>query len=312
MSRGHLVVIGNFDGVHRGHQAVLNSVCKLAGERRLKPRLLTFEPHPAVTLGRPAPALLTRLGRKVELMDRACPGIDVVVREFTREFASQSPEAFVDDILIAELDAALVMVGANFRFGRQRSGGIEELEAFGAEKGFAVIAEPLVSDDDGAWSSSRTRAHIAAGEMPEARHILGRPHMLSGPVVRGDQRGRTLGFPTCNIVDIEEALPPHGVYAALIDIVRDGRATALAPGVANLGVRPTVGDQARPQLEVHLFDFEGDLYGAELQVHLLEQIRVEQRFDGLDALRAQIDADGVRARTIVAAEGAVPPAQPWH
>lgn len=308
MSRDALVVIGNFDGVHLGHQSLLGEVGREAKERGLRARMLTFEPHPAVTLGRGAPPRLTTLSRKLELVDRACRGIDVVVRAFTKEFASQSPEAFVRDVLLNELQVRMVLVGQNFRFGKGRAGGIDELKAFGAEHGFEARAETLVSDEAGAWSSSRVRENIAAGDMESAADILGRPHMLSGAVERGDQRGRTIGFPTCNLPGVTEALPPNGVYAVLVDRVerveRDGERevpTALARGVANLGVRPTVKDaQPAPLLEVHLFDTDADLYGASLRVHLVKRIRAERRFDGLDALKAQIAADAEAARAVLA------------
>lgn len=291
-----LIVIGNFDGVHRGHQSVLRSVGELADHRRLSPKLFTFEPHPAVTLGRKAPPLLTTLARKRELVARACPGIEVVVREFTRAFSEQSPESFVTDVLVGELEAKAVMVGANFRFGKGRTGGVEDLRRLGEQHGFETIAEPLVQDDHGAWSSTRIRACIAEGDMVGAADMLGRPHMLSGEVVRGDQRGRTIGFPTCNIAEPPEALPPNGVYAVLVDRVEDGAVTALAKGVANLGVRPTVKDaQPRPLLEAHLFGVSAELYGAFLRVHLVARLREEKKFSGLDALRAQIDADAQAA-----------------
>lgn len=292
-----LIVIGNFDGVHRGHQSVLGSVGELAEERGLSPKLFTFEPHPAVTLGRTPPPLLTTLPRKRELVKRACPGIEVVVREFTQDFSEQSPEDFVTDVLVAELDAKAVMVGANFRFGKDRAGGVDDLRRLGAQHDIETIAEPLVQDDHGAWSSTRIRACIAEGDMAGAADMLGRPHMLSGEVVRGDQRGRTIGFATCNVAEPPEALPPNGVYAVLVDEVKGEEVRALAKGVANLGVRPTVKDaQPRPLLEAHLFDMTADLYGAFLRVHLVARLREEKKFSGLDALKAQIDDDAQAAR----------------
>ncbi len=299
--RPALVVIGNFDGVHRGHQAVLNTVSSLASERDLQPRLLTFAPHPAATLGRTPPALLTNLSRKKELLQRACPGVDVVVRAFTLEFAQLSPEAFAKQVLAEQLKARVVMVGRNFRFGRGRAGAIGDLEQFGRAFNFEAMSEPLVSDEGGACSSTRIRRFVAEGDMQAAQQMLGRPHMLSGEVVRGAQRGRTLGFPTCNIAAVEQALPPYGVYAVLVDRVVDGQASALGRGVANLGVRPSIkGDgQDQPLLETHLFDLQQDLYGAELRVHLIERLRPEQRFDGLDALKAQIAKDSDAARALL-------------
>lgn len=293
-----LVVIGNFDGVHRGHQAVLEAVRRSAEECGLAPRLLTFHPHPAVTLGRTPPPLLTRIDRKIELAQRVCPQIEAALIEFTPEFARQSPEEFVERVLVKKLDAAVVRVGENFRFGRNRTGGLDDLERLGATHGFEVAPTELVGDEDGPWSSTRIRALVADGDMVGAAEILGRPHMVSGTVSRGDQRGRTLGFPTANISDTEEALPPFGVYAVLIDqLDDDGNARALARGVANLGVRPTIGGGDRPILEAHAFDFSGDLYGARLRVHMVERLREERKFDGLDALRSQIARDSEAART---------------
>lgn len=301
--RDAVVIIGNFDGVHLGHQTVLAAVSRLARSRDLRPTMLTFQPHPAVTLGRTAPAQLTTLERKLELVERACPSIRVVVREFTGEFARQSPEQFVRRVLVDELRTAVVMVGMNFRFGHDRTGSFGDLERFGAEHGFEAIAEPLVSDREGPWSSTRVRERIAAGDVVGAQDILGRPHMLSGCVVEGDQRGRQIGFPTCNIAEVPEALPPHGVYATLVDRVdpSTNRATALATGVANIGLRPTVGDgKQAPLLEVHLFDVEEDLYGAELRVHLIERLRPERRFPSFEALKQQIAVDAADARRVLA------------
>ena len=298
-----MVVIGNFDGVHQGHQAVLAAVARVARMRGLRPTMLTFQPHPAVTLGRQAPALLTTLGRKVELVERSCPGIQVVVREFTLEFAHQTPIDFARDVLCGELEAKVVMVGVNFRFGRERSGGFGDLERWGAELGFEAIAEPLVCDQQGPWSSTRVRELIAAGEVDCAAEILGRPHMLTGPVVVGDQRGRSLGFPTCNLASVPEAMPAFGVYAALVDTLdpSGARPSALGRAVVNVGVRPTLDRAgATPLVEAHLFDLERDLYGRTLRVHLVSRLRAERRFPSLDELRRQIAEDGAQARALLA------------
>ena len=311
MRRDALVVIGNFDGVHRGHQALLAAVCRRSKQDGLWPKVLTFDPHPAVALGRPAPALLSTTDRRIELLARACPGVEVVVQAFDAAFASQSPAEFVERVLLARLQAALVVVGDNFRFGAGRAGGIEELRAFGDEHGFETLVEPLASDEGGAWSSTRIRGCIAAGEVAEAATMLGRPHMVSGTVVAGDRRGRQLGFPTCNLGDPPEALPGHGVYAVLVDRVEQGEARALARGVANVGLRPTVASSERALVEVHLFDFTGDLYGAELRVHLVERLRAEKRFDGLEALRAQIDRDSQQARELLADREPAAPGGAW-
>ncbi|MDC3955048.1 riboflavin biosynthesis protein RibF [Polyangium jinanense] len=304
---GTVVVIGNFDGLHRGHRAVLEEAARMARDRGLDPVVLTFDPHPAEVLGRKAPPLLTPLARKIALCERAVPGLRVSVAHFDRAFAAQSPRVFAERVL-GDLGARVVMVGQNFRFGAQRAGDFAELERLGKELGFETRSHALVGDATGPWSSTRAREAIARGDLDEARRILGRWHALSGTVVAGDQRGRTIGFPTANILDAPEAFPPFGVYAVLIDrLPAEGErgAKVLGVGVANLGVRPTVDPTAaRPRLEVHVFDRNEDLYGARLRVHLARHIRPEQRFAGLDALKAQIARDAEEARR--ALEGITP------
>jgi riboflavin kinase/FMN adenylyltransferase len=315
-----VVAIGNFDGVHRGHQAMLASVADDARRRGLAPAVLTFSPHPRAVLGRPpVPPLLTALERKLDLIRRVDPAIVPYVQRFDLSFASLSPLEFVDLVLVRRLRAEVVVVGHNFHFGKDRAGNFDTLTRLGAEHGFETRSHELVGDEGGAWSSSRVRAAIAQGDLDQASRMLGRPHMVSGLVAPGDRRGRTLGFPTCNLAGVEEALPPFGVYAVLVDRERapaagvplsgvEGytptppgpAAIALAAGVANIGVRPTVAPgEARPSVEVHLFDTDADLYGARLRVHLVARLRPEQRFAGLDALKAQIarDAEAARART---------------
>ncbi|MFO0762593.1 MAG: bifunctional riboflavin kinase/FAD synthetase [Byssovorax sp.] len=295
-----IVAIGNFDGVHRGHQAVLADAARDARERGLDAALLTFSPHPAVALGRSAPPVLTRLPRKLELFARAAPTVAPLVERFDAAFAAQSPDAFAEEVLARRLGARVVVVGKNFRFGKDRAGDFDTLSRLGASLGFETRSHALLGDERGAWSSTRVREAIRTGDLDEATRMLGRPHMVSGLVVAGDQRGRTIGVPTANLGEVEEALPAHGVYAVLVDREIEGGALALARGVANVGVRPTVtGGEARPNVEVHLFDFDGDLYGARLRVHLIARLRAEQRFSGLDALRAQIAKDAADARAIL-------------
>ena len=307
-----LVFIGNIDGVHRGHQTVLAEGAADAHRRGWRPVVLTFEPHPVTALGRPAPAVLTTKERKVELIQRIDPAIEVVFQPFDAAFAAQTPEEFAEQVLVQRLRAKVVVVGHNFRFGAGRAGNPTDLSRLGAALGFETRSHSLVGDENGPWSSTRVRAAIAAGDLEDAARMLGRPHMISGVVVRGDQRGRTIGFPTCNVSAIEEAMPPFGVYAVLVDQVTtlegdaspgaSGRsvARALARGVANVGVRPTVTPgETRPSVEVHLFDRTQDLYGARLRVHLIKHLRAERRFEGLDALTAQIARDAQDARAIL-------------
>lgn len=299
---GRLVAIGNFDGVHRGHRAVLQEASELAHARGLEPVVLTFAPHPAEVLGRKAPALLAPLERKIRLCKRAMPGGNVVVVPFNREFAAQNPREFAQNVLLP-LNARVVVVGKNFRFGAHRAGDFDELTRLGNELGFETRSHALVGDDAGTWSSSRIRNEIAEGHLEEVRRMLGHWHALSGTVVHGDKRGRTIGFPTANIVDMPEALPPFGVMTVLVDKLEgpnEEHNVRIGSGVANLGLRPTVDSSATvPRLEVHLFDFEGNLYGAKLRVHLVQHLRPEKRFASFDMLKAQIIEDSSRARALL-------------
>jgi len=302
-----LVAIGNFDGVHRGHSAVISAALAEARERSLTPLVLTFHPHPAEVLGRVVRAPLTLLERKVELIERLGPEIRVVVEPFTRELSQFSPEQFSREFLSDALRASVVIVGENFRFGRERSGDLPALVELGAALGFEARASSLSGDAQGPYSSTRARAALAVGDLPAVANVLGRPHSLSGPVVHGAQRGRTIGVPTANLSDVHEALPPFGVYAVLVDRVHGGVSQALRPGVANIGVRPTV--SAGFGVEVHLFDFDDDLYGATLRVHLVERLREERKFNGLDELKAQIGIDMKQARSALANAAPEPGAQ---
>jgi riboflavin kinase/FMN adenylyltransferase len=303
-----LVAIGNFDGVHAGHRAVICASALEARGRGLVPVVLTFDPHPAEVLGRGRLPVLTSVERKVELVCRLDSEIRVVVQPFTKELAASSPEQFAKDLLVAQLGAEVVIVGQNFRFGHNREGTLDTLVRLGRELHFEARAEQLAGDSAGTYSSTRARALLSKGDLAGVEHVLGRPHSISGLVVQGDQRGRTLGFPTANLANMVEELPPHGVYACVVDELDDtGRGKALAKGVANLGVRPTV--QAGQSFEVHLFDFAGDLYGRRLRVHLIARLRGEQRFPDLSALKAQIARDSADARVLVDARTPDPEAR---
>lgn len=313
MPRSTLVAIGNFDGVHVGHQAVIRAAASEARERGLLPFVLTFHPHPAQVLGRGGLPILTTIARKTELICRIDPDLRVVVEPFTHELAAMSPEEFVRELLIEALGARVVIIGQNFRFGHNRAGSIETLQALGAELGFDARAEQLAGDDKGTYSSTRARELLEAGDLAVLERVLGRPHALGGTVVEGQKRGRTLGFPTANLSGIAEALPPHGVYAVLVDLLDEstGRAQVLGRGVANLGVRPTLG--AGASFEVHVFDIDQDLYGRTLRVHLVERLREERRFSDVTALAAQIARDGERAREVIAGRSPDPGAEgAWY
>ncbi|MFO0616747.1 MAG: riboflavin biosynthesis protein RibF [Polyangiaceae bacterium] len=319
---GAIVVIGNFDGVHRGHRALLTNAAHMAEARGLECVVLTFVPHPLAVLGRIAPPVLTSPRRKRALVDEighAIAGGGVALRfvehPFDRAFAAQSPRAFAE-WLVRAFDAKVVTVGQNFRFGHGREGTFDTLVALGRELGFEARAEPLVADERGTISSTRVRGAIAAAQLAEAAALLGRPHSFSGRVERGKQLGRTIGFPTANIGDPREMIPPFGVYAALVDRVAEDSSDhaaevdhPLGRGAMSIGVNPTTDATASTKIEVFVFDrwesgrwergFSGDLYGAKLRVHAIERLRGEEKFDSLDALVAQIGADVDDARAIL-------------
>lgn len=292
-----LVAIGNFDGVHLGHQRVLHEACALARERELSPVVLTFHPHPAEVLSGRSVQQLCTLQRKIELVLRVDPVLRVVVEPFDLALSRMSPAEFAEAILREGLHAGMVLVGNNFRFGYQRAGDLPLLSELGRSLGFEAMALPLVGDDDGVFSSTRVRDALSRGELDVVRRIQGRPHSLSGKVAEGQRLGRTLGFPTANLTDVVELLPRHGVYACAVDL-EDGQGfERLGVGALNVGVRPTLG--AGPSSEVHVLDLHRDLYQRQLRVHLVERIRDERRFESLDALKAQIDRDVSRARELL-------------
>ncbi|MCL2449637.1 MAG: bifunctional riboflavin kinase/FAD synthetase [Polyangiaceae bacterium] len=290
------VVIGNFDGVHRGHQAVLTQTATEATSLGLEPCALTFDPHPAQVVGGGAPPVLTTLEQRVALMGDL--GIRCVyARRFDEAFAAWSPERFARDLLAGALEARLVVIGENFRFGAKRKGDLALLRVLGGELGFDVHVHGVASDARGPYSSTRARDAIVAGDLAEAANVLGRPHALTGIVARGDARGRKLGFPTANLEAIAELLPPDGVYAVTVDGAVPGQSVL---GVTNIGLRPTVSNAGRRTVETFLLDFDGDLYGVALWVRLRARLRGEEKFGSLEELRRQIDRDVERARAALA------------
>jgi riboflavin kinase / FMN adenylyltransferase len=289
-----LVVIGNFDGVHRGHQRVLLTACELARQAELEPIVLTFEPHPAEVLSGVKAGRLTTLERKTELLLRLDPSLTIVVEPFSEALAHMAPQAFAEQVLADGLSTKRVVVGENFRFGHQRRGDLALLSKLGDELGFEATSHDLVGDAAGVYSSTRIRAALRTGDVAAASSLLGRPHALTGRVVSGDRRGRQLGFPTANLAEVLEVVPGRGVYAVAVDLGRGTGFSRLGLGAMNVGVRPTV--DAGAAIEVHLLDFEGDLYDRMLRVHLIARLRDELRFDGLAALQAQLSTDVARAR----------------
>jgi riboflavin kinase/FMN adenylyltransferase len=302
---GCVLVVGNFDGVHRGHQAVLLEAVQAAESQGLVPIVLTFDPHPAAVVGGGAPPVLTTLERRAELVGAL--GVErMVVRTFDAAFSSWQAERFARELIAGVLRARVVVVGQNFRFGTKRAGDLPLLRALGAELGFDVRVHAIASDEHGPFSSTRVRDAIAAGDLAEAERVLGRPHELSGPVVHGDERGRTINFPTANLEPVAEMLPPDGVYAVWVDEVDpEGGASRLAGGVTNIGVRPTVGG-GRRTVETFVLGFSGDLYGVSLRLNLVARLRPERKFGSLDELKLQIVRDCAEARRQLGIPGGTP------
>jgi len=298
-ARGAVVAIGNFDGVHLGHQAVLGAAVAKAHALDVPAAVLTFEPHPRM-LFKPGsePFRLTPLRPKSHAIEGL--GVDVlIVLAFDRALSVKSAEAFVDEVLMIGMAASHVVVGTDFVFGHDRLGTADRLAEMGERAGFGVTAVAPVAGPDGTvYSSTAIREALKAGEPRRAAVLLGRFWEIEGRVEHGDARGRQLGFPTANIGLGDYLRPAFGVYAVEAGIDH-GAATEWHRGVANLGRRPTVAGLVE-RLEAHLFDFDGDLYGRHLRVRLVEFLRPEKKFDGLDALRAQIARDSAEARTILA------------
>ncbi len=332
------VALGNFDGIHNGHRQVIQPVLapelppesppnrqRTIPDRALPsaiPTVVTFTPHPREFFSGQPRQLLTPVAEKVQQLQAM--GIKQLVRlPFNRELADLSPEAFVEKILVQRLQVKQLSVGADFCFGRSRSGTAAQLQTLATAYGVQVVIVPLKLRDGDRISSSAIRAALQQGDVPLANQLLGRAYPLVGPVVLGQQLGRTLGFPTANLhLPPEKFLPRFGVYAVRVQIgtpdpvapdpaAPDPAAANLAlaptfdppprliPGVLNLGLRPTVDGQTQTT-EVHLFDWSGDLYGQTLIVHLHQFIRPEQKFDSLDALKQQIQTDCQTARALLA------------
>jgi riboflavin kinase/FMN adenylyltransferase len=295
-SDGTAVTIGNFDGVHKGHQSIIVQVREAARRRGILPCALTFEPHPReVFAPAQAPTRLTSLREKLELL--AGYGMARVhVAHFTRVFAALSPEAFVERMLAKTLAARWVLVGEDFRFGSRRAGDVALLAELGRRHGFEVETMATVTRDSVRVSSSAVREALASGDLARAAGLLGRNYSISGRVVHGDKLGRSLGFATANIQLKHNRPPLQGIFAVRLH----GAGPAPRDGVASLGVRPTVkAAGAKAVLEVHLFDFEGDLYGRHVRAEFLGKLRDEEKYAGLDALKAQIARDCEAARRML-------------
>lgn len=295
-SAPHAVTIGNFDGLHRGHQAMLARLKEEAAHRGLPSCVLTFEPHPREFFSpAQAPARLSSLREKSELIRAA--GIDRLhVCRFNQSFASLSPAEFIERVLIETLGARWILVGDDFRYGAKRAGDFAYLKETGARLGFEVESLPTISVENKRASSTAVREALAAGDMQHARELLGRPYSISGHVMHGNKLGRQIGFPTANIQLQHNRPPLSGIFAVEVY----GLNGAPLQGVASLGTRPTVHENGLPTLEVFIFDFRDDLYGRRLRVDFLRKLRDEEKYPDLDLLIAQINRDVDNARAYFA------------
>jgi len=299
-----VLTVGNFDGLHLGHRRIMATVTGRARAFGGEAAVYTFEPHPRKVLQPDrAPRLLTTLEQKLELFDAA--GVDVaIVESFDREFAKLPAERFVREVLFERIAPLEVYVGYDFRYGRDREGSMRTLTELGPHLGFAVTIVPELKLGSRDVNSTRIRELLEQGNVSEAALLLGRPYTIRGQVVAGQRRGRTLGFPTLNLAAENEVLPEAGVYACCVRFLDAGTP---APGsvhraVTNVGQRPTFGDVDRPLTEAHLLDFAADVYGRRVEIAFVERLRSEQRFESVDALRAQIARDAAQARVRLARE----------
>lgn len=293
-----VVTVGMFDGVHRGHQAIIDYLQQRAEAQDGTSTLVSFDPHPrAVVHGDEVP-LLTTVAERAELLEGL--GLDrFVVIPFSNEFAQLSPEAYVEEVLVEQIGVREITVGYDHRFGKDRAGDVDRLQELGGGNGFAVdVIPPQEVDHDIVSSSTIRRLLLEDGAIEQANDRLGRPYRLDGVVARGEGRGRELGYPTANLAiqDTRKLVPKRGVYATLVTLP-DGNQRG---GMMNIGRRPTF-DEMDVTVEVHVLDYEGDLYGASLSVQFLQRLRAEQKFESADALAAQLSEDEERCRTVVRA-----------
>jgi len=291
------LAIGVFDGVHRGHQAVIRAALEDAQTCGARAAVVTFAPHPMRILAPSrAPLSLTSTPHKLALIGQLGVPVCLVIR-FNREFAAVSPEDFIEMVASRTPDLQTICVGSRFHFGKDRRGNTALIRALSAGRSFRLHELPSVTLEGEVISSTAVRLAVSAGDLDKAAKMLGRPFSILGTVVGGDRRGRKLGFPTANLDRHNEVAPPNGVYA-----VRARVAGQLRPGLVNIGVRPTVSSHARaPLLELHVLDFSGDLYRQDVEVFFIARLRDEKKFPSLDDLRAQIERDVQQARNILAA-----------
>jgi riboflavin kinase/FMN adenylyltransferase len=288
-----VLALGNFDGLHRGHLKVVERVKRGAVEHGGIAMAMTFDPHPSriVRPDKALPLLMTK-EQRIEALDRAGIHCVAVVR-FTHELSHWDPETFVRTVLVEWLRVSEVWVGANFLFGHERSGNFTLLRTLGQRYGFRAEKIDPVRYKEFVVSSTRIRRLVTEGRMDEAAALLGHPYYLAGTIVEGRHRGREIGFPTANLQTANELIPPHGVYATTLTI--DGIVHA---GLTNIGLNPTFGDSTTATIETHVLQYDGDLYGREVQLGFVQRLRDERRFDDVDGLKAQIEADRRRAERL--------------
>ena len=288
-----VIGLGNFDGLHRGHQKIIERVTRGAAERGGTPMAMTFDPHPPRVV-RPdkAPPLLMTTAQRLDALQHLGMRCVAVVR-FTHDMSRWDPETFVRTVLVEWLHVSEVWVGANFLFGCDRTGNCSVLRTLGQRYGFRADKIDPVRYKEFVVSSTRARRLVSEGRVDEAAALLGHAYHLDGVVVEGRGKGREVGFPTANLHTDNELVPPHGVYATMLTV--DGVARA---GITNIGVRPTFGDGSDPSIETHVLKFNEALYGQTVRLAFIQRLRDERRFDDVDALRAQIEADQRRAERL--------------
>lgn len=297
-AKGAVIAIGNFDGVHLGHQAILDVARQEADRIRAPLGVLTFEPHPREFF-RPGAPPFRLMNAQAKAHRLEILGVDTLFQfRFDESFAARDAETFCREILAGALGAAHVVVGADFQFGKGRGGRARDLQQYGRSFGFGTTIAPLISLEGIEVSSTQIRAALTEGRPQDAARMLGHAHRIEAKVVHGEKRGRTLGYPTANMNLDGLHLPAFGVYAVDVDIL-DTPGPEHRAGVASLGVRPMFGANV-PNLETFLFDFSGDLYGRTLSVALVAHLRGERKFDTLDALMEQMHRDSAQARGILA------------
>ncbi len=293
---GCVATIGNFDGVHLGHQMIINNLAKQGHKLGLPTVVVLFEPHPLEYFkGIEAPSRLTRLREKIAHL-KTLPVDLVLLLRFGEQLATLEPESFVHQYLVDGLAVRLLVIGDDFRFGKQRRGNFKLLQSLGTEHGFIVNDTATLLNDGKRISSTAIRQALEVGDLDQAKLFLGRPYSVCGRVVRGDGRGRQIGFPTANIQLFRKKSPLHGVFAVTVA----GISEQPVPGVANVGVRPTVGGDQRVLLEAHLFDFDQDLYGKQVEIIFQQRIREERKFASFQQLTEQIGKDAQQARQLLA------------